>query len=349
MADRMRAARFDAATRRLEVQDVPVPVPGPAEVLVRVEACGICLSDVHLLDGTLPAVLPAVTPGHEAAGTIEQVGALVPGWVPGERVLLAGGRNCGTCRWCIRGRFEECEAFEIMGFNYDGAWAQYVVVPYAALTGVPAGIPLAQAAVLADAVSTPYAALTERAALRPGEAVGLWGIGGLGVHAVQIARMVGAAPIVAVDPLPSARERALALGADVALDPGAVDVVEEVRRLTGGRMLDVAVDLVGANAVLAEAAATLGRFGRCVMVGLSLDEVQLGPGVFFGVQSQSLLGHLGYKKRHLDELVQLVDHGRLDVSGSVSDVLPLEDVARGVDRLTRKEGDPIRLVVQPWA
>ena len=348
MADTMRAARFDAGTRRLEVTDVPVPVPAPHEVLVRVEACGICLSDVHLLDGTLPAMLPAVTPGHEAAGTIEAVGDLVPGWVPGDRVLLAGGRNCGTCRWCIRGRVEECEAFEIMGFNFDGAWAQYVAVPYGSLTGVPAGIPVEQAAILADAVSTPYAALTERAALRPGEAIGLWGIGGLGVHAVQVARMVGAAPIIAIDPLDSARERALRLGADVALDPRAVDVVEEIRRLTDGRMLDVAVDLVGANAVLAQGAASLGRFGRVVMVGLSLDDVKLGPGLFFGLQSQSLLGHLGYKKRHLDELVRLVETGRLDVSGSISDVMPLEEVGRGVERLTSKEGDPIRLVVQPW-
>ena len=129
----------------------------------------------------------------------------------------------------------------------------------------------------------------------------------------------------------------------------AVDVVEEVRRVTGGRMLDVAVDLVGANAVLAQAAASLGRFGRCVMVGLSLDEVQLGPGLFFGLQSQSLLGHLGYKKRHLDDLVRLVETGRLDVSGSITDVMPLEEVGRGVQRLTSKIGDPIRLVVQPWA
>ena len=347
MTGTMRAARFDGSI--LSVQDVPIPVPGPGEVLVKVEACGICLSDVHLLDGTLPMMLPVVTPGHEAAGTIVEVGSQVPVWQPGDRVVLAGGRPCGRCRWCVRGRFEDCEAFEIMGFNFDGAWAQYVVVPSPTLASVPDGIPIEQAAILADAVSTPYAALTERAALRPGEAVGLWGIGGLGVHAVQIARLVGAAPIFAFDPLPSAREWALALGADFALDPTAVDVEAEVRRLTDGRMLDVAVDLVGSNRVLAQAASCLGRFGRCVMVGLSLDPVELGPGLFFGLQSQSLLGHLGYRKRHLDELVDLVRLGRLDVSGSVSALLPLEDVAKGVEQLTSKVGNPIRLVVQPWA
>jgi D-arabinose 1-dehydrogenase-like Zn-dependent alcohol dehydrogenase len=349
MTATMRAARFDAAGRSLRVLDVPVPEPGPTEVLVRVEACGICLSDVHLLDGSLPGPLPVVTPGHEAAGTVAAVGALVPGWTPGDRVVLAAGRPCGRCRWCTRGLHSSCEAFEIMGFGFDGAWAQYVVVPGGALSAVPDGVPLEQAAVLADAVSTPYAALTTRAGLRAGEAVGLWGIGGLGVHAVQIARLVGASPVLAVDPRPSARERALSLGADVALDPVEEDVVARVRELTDGRMLDVAVDLVGANAVLAQAASCLGRYGRCVMVGLSLEPVQLGPGLLFGLLGQSLLGHLGYEKRHLDELVALVASGRLDVSRSVSDVLPLEDVGRGVERLATKQGDPVRLLVQPWA
>jgi D-arabinose 1-dehydrogenase-like Zn-dependent alcohol dehydrogenase len=176
----MRAARFDTATRSLEVVDVPVPEPGPLEVLVKVHACGICLSDVHLLDGSLPSQLPVVTLGHEAAGVIERVGSQVHGWQPGQRVVLAGGRNCGECWFCARGRVEECQQFQIMGFAFDGAWAEYVVVPYAAMAEVPDSVPLEQAAVLADAVATPYAALTDRAGLSPGESVGLWGIGGLG-------------------------------------------------------------------------------------------------------------------------------------------------------------------------
>jgi D-arabinose 1-dehydrogenase-like Zn-dependent alcohol dehydrogenase len=349
VTETMRAARFDAGTGTLAVQDVPVPEVGPSDVLVRVEACGICLSDVHLIDGSLPGPLPVVTPGHESAGTVERIGSQVVGWRPGDRVLLAGGRPCSTCSRCVRGRYEECLAFEIMGFNYDGAWAQYVRVQAPMMTSVPDDLPFPQAAVLADAVSTPYAALTARAQLRAGESIGLWGIGGLGAHAVQIARMVGAAPIVAVDPLDSARDRALSLGADVALDPTSDDVVERVRELTGGLMLDVAVDLVGANAVLAQAVASLGRSGRAVMVGLSMDDVQLGPGLFFGLLGQSLLGHLGYQKKHLDELVQLVRSGRLDVSRSVSATMPLEDVVSGVEQLQSKRGNPVRLVVEPWS
>lgn len=343
----MRAARFDSATRNLTVKDVPVPEPGPVEVLVRVRACGICLSDVHLIDGSLPAVLPEVTPGHEAAGVIEAVGLGVPGWQPGQRVVLAGGRPCWQCRNCVRGRPNECLQLQIMGSFYDGAWAEYIAVPYGTLTAIPDELPFEQAAILADAVATPYAGLVDRAALRPGEAVGLWGIGGLGVHAVQIARMVGAAPIIAVDPNPEARARALAVGADHALDPGAVDVEAEMRRHTAGQGLDLAVDLVGANAVLAQAAGCLGRAGRVLMIGLSLDPIQLGPGILFGLASHSLLGHLGYAKRHLDDLVELVSHGRLDVSRSISGTMPLEDVGRGVEQLASKEGNPVRLVVTP--
>lgn len=345
----MRAARFDAASRKLWVDDVPVPTPGPAELLVKVMACGICLSDVHLIDGELPGPLPVVTPGHEAAGIVERAGELVSGWRPGDRVLLGAGRSCGECLPCRRGQGAECLAPQIMGFAYDGAWAQYIVVPGGSVTPLPDALPLEQACVLADAVSTPYAGLTERAALRPGESIGLWGVGGLGVHAVQIARMVGATPVIALDPLPAARERALAVGADEALDPTTPDVLDRIRALTGGLGLDVAVDLVGANAVLAQCVASLARRGRAVMVGLSLEEMRLGPGVALGIQSQSLLGHLGYQKKHLEELIKLVTAGRLDISGSVSALLPLDDVVAGVERLRSKDGNPIRLVVQPWA
>jgi threonine dehydrogenase-like Zn-dependent dehydrogenase len=248
---------------------------------------------------------------------------------------------------CIRGRLEECLEFQIMGFAYDGAWAEYVVVPFFALTEVPESVPLEQACVLADAVATPYAALTERAGLRPAESVGLWGIGGLGVHAVQIAKMVGASPILAFDPLPEARERALAMGADHALDPAEPDVVSQVWQLTGGLGLNVAVDLVGMNRVLAQGDQCLGRRGRLVMVGLSPEPVALGMGAIFGVLSHTLMGHLGYRKPHLDELVRLVSTGRLDVSQSVSDVIPLSDIAVGVKRLETKEGNPVRIVVNP--
>jgi D-arabinose 1-dehydrogenase-like Zn-dependent alcohol dehydrogenase len=347
MPDTMQAARFIEAHRPLELQELPVPEPGPLDVVVRVEACGICLSDVHLMDGSIPAVMQPVTPGHEASGVISAVGELVSGWTEGDRVSMMGGKACGRCPNCVRGRLDDCLAFEIMGFHYDGAWAGYVKVPFFALSAIPDVVSFEHAAIVADAVATPYAGLTDTAKLQPGETVGLWGIGGLGTHAVQIARMVGAGFIIAVDPLESARERALSLGADAALDPKAVDIVAEVRSLTNGAGIDVAVDLVGSNAVMKQGAASLARDGRLVMVGLSLEPLTLGPGILLGVQSQSVLGHLGYRPRHLDQLLKLLEHKRLDLTASISDIIDLTDINDGVRRLAEKVGDPVRILVRP--
>lgn len=341
----MKAARFNADAKKLYLGDVPDPTPGPLDVVVKIEACGICLSDVHLIDGSIPAIISEVTPGHEPSGVVVETGELVSGWSPGDRVVLNGGKPCGECDNCRIGRLEDCLQFNIMGFHYDGSWAEKVVVPYYAMSRVPDGLPFEQVAILADAVATPYAALTTRGGLQPGEKVGLWGIGGLGTHAVQLARMCGAGFIVACDPLPSARERALKLGADVALDPTSGDTAAEIRKLTGG--LDLAVDLVGANVVLQQCVSSLGRLGRAVMVGLSLDRLELEPSLLFGVLQHSVLGHLGYTRKHLDELVALLANGRLDLSGSISDVIPLDDIEDGVRRLAEKDGDPVRIIVKP--
>lgn len=343
----MLAARFHAAEGRFGLEDVPAPEPDPTDVVVRVLACGICLSDVHLLDGSLPPIVDPIIPGHEAMGEVAVVGDLVTGWQPGDRVSIMGGKQCGVCERCRRGRLEDCLAPQVMGSHYDGAWAEYVVVPSTALTPVPADLPDEQVAILADAVATPFAALAERAAVRPGETVGLWGIGGLGTHAVQIARhLLGAGLVIAVDPLASARERALAVGADVALDPADGDAVAEVWRLTGVG-LDVAVDLVGGNAVLQQADAALSRGGRLVTVGMTAEPMALGPNVLFNVMSHALLGHLGYEKAHLATLVRLLARGRLDLSRSISAIIPLADIEDGVRQLEQKVGDPVRIIVRP--
>ncbi|MFI1566743.1 zinc-binding dehydrogenase [Streptomyces sp. NPDC020490] len=342
----MRAARFFRADRQLRVAEVPVPQPGPSDVLVRVEACGICLSDVHMIDGTLDCPLEEVTPGHEPAGTIARVGADVPYWQPGRRVVIAPGRACGSCRHC--GDVQGCLAPQTMGQNWDGAWAQYVVTPFQTLVEVPDGVPIEQAAICADAVATPFSGIVERGGLRPGERAGVWGVGGLGVHAVQIARLAGASLVVAVDPLDSARRRALEAGADHAFDPTTTDVPEQVRRLTDGEGLDLTAELSGAGRALAQAVSCLGRYGRAVVIGMSPQPVHLAENtILFAYYNHSVLGHDGYTRRHLTQLMRLLAAGRLDLSRSVSEVLPLEEIARGVERLRTKESDPVRLVVRP--
>ncbi len=343
----MRAARFVGPGLPLSLQEIPDPEPGPVDVVVRVEACGICASDLHLIHGEMPPIAPLpLTMGHEASGVIESIGRDVPSWNAGDRVSLMGGKVCMSCPRCASGALEECWNPQIMGFHYDGAFAELVKVPYYAMTRIPDAVSFEHAAIACDAVATPYAALVERAALRAGEYVGIWGIGGLGTHAVQIARLLGAGFVAAVDPLPAARERALALGADVAVDPSG-DVVGAIRAATGGRGLDVAADFIGKAAVTKQALPAMARGGRIVNVGQSFEMLEAGPILLFSVLGLSLLGHLGYTKRHLEQVLDLVARGRLDLSASISECLPLARIQDGVDRLTSKEGSPVRIVVLP--
>ncbi|GAA1358449.1 zinc-binding dehydrogenase [Saccharothrix algeriensis] len=333
----MLAARLNVKTRSLAMEEVPTPEPGPGQVRIEVAAAGVCLSDVHLIDGSLAPLFLAgdtVTLGHEVAGTVEALGPGVTTLAEGQRVLLQAG--------------EEREGvIYTRGVDYDGGWAQYALAAADTVIPIPDSLPFDQAAILPDAVSTPWAAITATGQVRPAEAVGVWGAGGLGAHAVQLLRLVGAAPVIAVDPLPAARERAVAFGADLALDPADAELPRQVREATGGRGLAVAFDFAGVAAVREQAVACLDARGRLVLVGLTNKPLTISNGTAFSYFQQQVRGHYGSEPVHLTELVNLVAHGRVEFGRSISDVLPLDRAQEAVDRLIRKEGDPIRLVLEP--
>ena len=351
----MSAGRLDLETLAFGVTEVEVPEPGSGEVRIRVGAAGICLSDVHLIDGTLDKDTIAatgtyqrvVTLGHEVAGTVDRLGPDVPeDWKVGARVLLSAGKRCGVCRPC---RFDTgpCLRPLTRGVNFDGGWAEYAITHHQAMVPIPDDLPFEQAAIIPDAVSTPYAGLIRTGGVRQGRSVGLWGVGGLGVHAVQIAHAVGAAPIIAFDPLDAARARALRMGADVALDPADPDAARRVGELTDGSGLDVAVDLVGHPRVRSQALSMLGARGVLSVIGLHPGPLAIDDSVRFGYLQQQVRGHYGYENQDLLDIVSLVRWHRLDLAASVSGVLDLADAAEGVRRLAAKEGDPIRLLLRP--
>lgn len=159
MVSTMRAERFYADTKTIAVEDIPIPEPGPGEVLVKVACCGICHSDLSLINGTFPPQRPVVTQGHEASGTIATLGPGVTGWDEGDRVIVAAGRPCTTCPNCRRGDIANCQRIQLMAFAYDGGWAEYTVAQAVGLTRVPDNVSLEQAAILADAASTPFGAV----------------------------------------------------------------------------------------------------------------------------------------------------------------------------------------------
>ncbi|OLF05559.1 zinc-binding dehydrogenase [Actinophytocola xinjiangensis] len=345
----MLAGRLEIATRKFAVREVPVPEPGPGQVRIRVRAAGVCLSDVHLIDGSLSPLFldaPEVTLGHEVAGEIDLLGPGVEGWQPGDRVLLQAGERCGVCQNCRRFR-DPCLAVRTRGVDYDGGWAEYALASQHTLVAIPDGLPYDQAAIVPDAVSTPWGAVTETAQTAPARAAGVWGAGGLGAHAVQLLRLVGAAPIVAVDPLPAARDRALEFGADAAFDSADPELRSKVLALTGGG-LDVAFDMAGVAQVRDQAVRCLGLGGRLVLVGLTPDPLTIENSIPLSFRGQRIIGHYGSSPRAVEQLVDLTRYGRLDLSRSISGTYPLADAAQAVAQLQAKRDNPIRLILRPF-
>lgn len=344
MTETMLAGRLHVEARELRMEEVPVPEPGPGQVLVKVGAAGVCLSDVHLIDGTLrPPFLDGdvVTLGHEVAGTVVALGAGVAGWQTGERVLLQAGETDADGRILTR------------GVDYDGGWAEYTLAGVGTLVRIPDSLPFEQACFIPDAVSTPFSAIRDSGMVRVGESAGVWGVGGLGAHAVQLLRLAGAAPVVAVDPLPAARERALDLGADLALDPADEELRKKVFAATGRRGLDAAFDFAGVAAVRDQAASVLARGtvgrrgGRLVLVGMTNQPLAIQDGTAFTAAQRSVVGSYGSVPQDVDDLVKLVRAGRLDLARSVSGEFPLAEAPAAVEALEHKVGNPIRLVLKP--
>ncbi|MFK0169083.1 zinc-binding dehydrogenase [Streptomyces sp. NPDC090306] len=333
----MRAARLNTTQHSLTLEEVPLPEARPGEVVVKVEAAGVCLSDVHLIDGSLKPLLlqgDTVTLGHEVAGTVHELGAGVTGWREGQRVVLQAGENRGG-------------VVHTLGVDYDGGWAEYVATPAATLVALPDDLPFEQAAIIPDAVSTPWAAITQTGQVRPAEPVGVWGVGGLGAHGVQLLRTVGAFPIIAVDPSPAARERALAFGADLALDSGDPDFRTKVTAATNGLGVAAAFDFAGFPAVREQAVKVLAPGGRLVLTGLTNKPLVVEDGTRFSYLKQQILGHYGSEPQHVPELVALTAGHRLDFSRSITDVYPLDEAQAAVDRMITKEGNPLRLILKP--
>ena len=326
----MRAGRITVSTRAFEVVDVPTPNAGVGQVRIKVGAAGVCLSDVHFLEGILsPGYLigDCVTLGHEVAGTVDQIGAGVTTSAIGDRVVvIAGERN-------------DAAQVTTMGFDYDGGWAEYVVTKAELVAMIPESLPFEQAAIIPDAVSTPWAAITSTAHVQAGEKVAVFGVGGLGIHAVQLLKIIGAT-VIAIDPREDARANALARGADFAFAP-------DNPELKNHRGLNAAFDFAGVSAVRKQGLSILGEQGRLVIVGIANEPIVIPSDMAFTYMRTQIMGHYGSEAHHVVELIELAASGRLDLSHSISEIVPLENAADALDKLANKVGNPIRIVLKP--
>ena len=346
----MRAARLHAVPSDdrplpdVRLDEVPVPSPGPGEVLVRVLACGICASDLHVAAGVTPAGTLPLTLGHEAVGDVAAVGADVADWLVGDRVLVLPAWPCMRCAYCTGGRENLCRSLRVPGVDVDGAQAGFTLADHRALTPVPRSVPVTQAAILVDAVATPYHAL-KRAGITQGSTVAIVGLGGLGMHAVQLARLAGAATVFGVDVDPVNLERARQWGADAVVDARDGTPARRVRELTEGGV-GRSIEFVGRNESIDQAVKMLAPGGRAVVVGLTPEPLETLPSALLVSNELEVVGSFGSTKQDVDELVDLLDAGRLDLGRSVTHTYPPEGVGDALAQLAERRDHPIRIVVE---
>jgi propanol-preferring alcohol dehydrogenase len=307
----MKAAVVTDFGKPLEIRELPVPEPGPGQVLVRMEASGLCHTDIHAAHGDWPVKpTPPFVPGHEGVGPVERIGAGVPETMLGKRVAVPWlGSSCGSCRYCVTGWETLCESQVNTGYSVDGCYAEYVVADARAVVAVPDGVTSLDAAPLTCAGVTTYKAI-KVARVVPAERVAVFGIGGLGHLAVQYARIVGAF-VTAVDIEPEKLGLAQQLGADHVVNARTHDPVEEIKAVGGA---DVAVVLAASPTAFEQAYRSLNRGGRLVCVALPADDAAVQVPIFETVLGGiSVIGSIVGTRQDLAEVFALHAAGRTRV------------------------------------
>ncbi|MCW7491372.1 zinc-binding dehydrogenase [Leptospira sp. 2 VSF19] len=343
----MKAAVLPQGSRSLEIQDLDLPSLLPNQVKIKVKACGICGSDIHLvLHGKMKATYTPCVPGHETSGVVEEVGEQVTRFKKGDRVVVSAGTSCGKCKHCLAGRENLCEEIGVLGFNQRGGFAEYLQIEERYLHNLPDEIPFTEGAILADAVSTPYHAVKYQGEIKPGDTVAIIGCGGLGIHAVAIAKALGAGRIFAVDIDSGSLENAKSYGADeLILVEKNMQVGKVLKEKSGG--IDLLCDFSGFMPNIENSVRAMNRGGRIVLVGIGRNKLEI-PMPFFLIERQiRITGSYGSDRRAIPELIQLYKDKKLSLTKSISGVHKLEETNEFLHALEEKKGNPIRFIINP--
>lgn len=343
LAATMRAAVFTGPNAPLRVDTIPRPEPAAGEVLVKVAACGLCHSDLHYMDHGVPTFkTPPLVLGHEISGTVVRVGTGVDQARLGTGVLLAPVTSCGECAMCRTGRENVCAKQRMLGNTIDGGFAEFVAAPARDAFAIPDDVPLEEACVVADALTTAFHGVTRRARIEAGETVVVVGCGGLGLNVVQVAALVGAR-VIAVDIDPRKLALAVELGASLAIDAREGDAAKRVRQETGGGA-DAAVEAIGNPKTQEQALASLRTGGRLLLLGFAAENMSL-PGGRVTYREISVIGTLGCRPIDFPIVLDLVRRGRLALSPLVTHRHALDAINAGFDALRRGEG--VRHIMVP--
>jgi S-(hydroxymethyl)glutathione dehydrogenase/alcohol dehydrogenase len=357
----VRAAVLRRVGQPLAIEELKRPEPKAGEVLVKVAACGVCHTDLHVIKGEAPFPLPAVL-GHEVSGMVEETGPGVKGLRRGDNVVCSFIIPCRECFYCMKGLEELCEKFlqmnRIKGTLFDGStrlygkggepvwmysmggFAEHAVVPRQDVFPIPPEIPLADACILGCALFTAYGAAKNQADLKPGESVAVVAVGGVGSSLVQIAKAMGASRIVAVDIRDDKLEAARSLGATDAVNSAKEDPVETILKLTEGRGVDVAFEALGRPETLSSAFNSVRAGGRVVAIGLPT-----GPKVTFPIEIARLVrrevrlmgSYGGRPSTDMPALIKMVKAGALDIQKEITRRYNLDGANEAFENLRRGE------------
>lgn len=345
----MKAAVFHRPNQPLAIEEWPTPTIRPNEVLVRVAACGVCHTDLHYVDHGVPTFKkPPLVLGHEASGTVAAIGSEVSrssGIKEGDRVLLPAVLSCGVCEFCRTGRENICQTMIMFGNNVDGAYAEYVAAPAKDIFHLPKEIPLEEGAIIADAISTPYHAVKNRAEVKGGDAVVVYGCGGVGMNVVQLAAALGGI-VIAVDISEKKLERSKQFGATHTINARTVENVgKEVKKLTGGGA-DIAIEAIGMPQTMEAAFGTLRKGGRFVVVGYSAEDIKLSAAKIMYFEME-IRGSLGCRPVDYPKLIELCRLGKIRVAEQVTHKFPLDRINNAFDLLRSHDETVLRSVVIP--
>jgi L-iditol 2-dehydrogenase len=339
-----------SAYNQLEIADLPAPVAGPGEVLVRVETCGICGSDVHGYDGSTGRRIPPIVMGHEAAGTVAEVGPGVQGYAKGDRVTFDSTVYCGECPNCARGDVNLCDNRQVIGvscgdYRRHGAFAEYVVVPQRILYHLPDGFSFAEAAML-EAVSVALHAVRVSEATG-GETALVIGAGMIGLLTLQAARALGCLRVFVADVDATRLELARKVGADETLHSSGAALLDEVMKLTGGVGVDLAYEAVGRNETVASAIDCTRKGGTVTLIGNIRPEVTLPlqKVVSRQIRLQGSCASAG----EYPQAIELIARGKIQVAPLITAVASLEEGPRWFERLHAGEPNLMKVILSPGA
>jgi 2-desacetyl-2-hydroxyethyl bacteriochlorophyllide A dehydrogenase len=342
----MKAVRMIGIKLPLEMQEVPMPVAGDGEVLVRIKAAGICHSDAHYRAGKSPVRPLPMTLGHEIAGVIEAVGRGVQTRKVGDRVCLHYLLACGDCYYCSRGSEQFCTQGSMLGHYSSGGYAEFIAVPERNAVPLPDEIPFEQGAVLMCSSATSFHAL-RKARLQGGETVAVFGVGGLGMSAVQLAHALGAMDVYAVDIHAGKLALAEQYGA-IPVNASQQEPVQAIRQMTGGRGVDVSLEVIGLPLTMQQALQSLAPMGRAVMAGITDRSIEVDTYHEVIGPEAELIGSNDHLLQELPLLVEMARRGTLDLAKVVTRTIPLDPglINQVLDDLERFGGG-VRTVIVP--